>query len=74
MLFSPGEGLITYMRTDGVTLSDEATKALRSTVAATFGNAYVPDKPRCVHAAHTSEGHVIPTEWLLLYLDTTYGT
>jgi DNA topoisomerase-1 len=37
-----GEGLITYMRTDGVSLSAEAVEGLRDTIAAVFGPAALP--------------------------------
>ncbi|MDR3514577.1 MAG: type I DNA topoisomerase [Azospirillaceae bacterium] len=39
-------GLITYMRTDGVQLSQEAIGAVRSLIAGTYGNAYLPDSQR----------------------------
>ena len=39
-------GLITYMRTDGITLSPEAVQACTSLAKKEFGNEYVPDKPR----------------------------
>jgi DNA topoisomerase-1 len=39
-------GYITYMRTDSVTLSDEALAAARSQVTELYGSEYVPDKPR----------------------------
>lgn len=39
-------GLITYMRTDGTTLSGEAVSQLRSTIKDTYGERYVPDSPR----------------------------
>ncbi|MES1157094.1 MAG: type I DNA topoisomerase [Alphaproteobacteria bacterium] len=39
-------GLITYMRTDGVTLDDGAIRELRSVIGSRFGNEYVPDAPR----------------------------
>jgi DNA topoisomerase-1 len=39
-------GLITYMRTDSTNLSGEAISMARSYLAATHGDAYVPDKPR----------------------------
>lgn len=38
-------GLITYMRTDSVRVSDEAIKEARNYVEKTFGKAYVPAKP-----------------------------
>ncbi len=39
-------GLITYMRTDGVTLSGEAIAAARKLVKNKFGDNYLPDSPR----------------------------
>ena len=35
-------GLITYMRTDSVRLSDVATAELRSFIGSTYGTEYVP--------------------------------
>jgi len=39
-------GLITYMRTDGVTLSNEAVFAARGVIAKEYGDAYVASSPR----------------------------
>ena len=39
-------GLITYMRTDSLRLSDEALSAARDYIAARYGEAYYPGKPR----------------------------
>lgn len=39
-------GLITYMRTDSVALSQEAIDSIRTLIGAEFGAAYVPEKPR----------------------------
>ena len=38
-------GLITYMRTDGLQLADEAIAATRATIAGKYGDRYVPDRP-----------------------------
>src|SRR5262245_34855872 len=38
-------GLITYMRTDSLRVSDEAMKALRDRIRSEFGDRYVPAKP-----------------------------
>ena len=38
-------GLITYMRTDSVRISDEAQKAARAFIAKTYGEKFVPEKP-----------------------------
>lgn len=40
------QGLITYMRTDGVQMDPEAITACRNMVNDTFGATYLPDKPR----------------------------
>ena len=45
----PGEGqvgLITYMRTDSVTLADVAIAEIRETIAERYGTNNVPDEPR----------------------------
>ena len=39
-------GLITYMRTDSLRLSDEAVAAARSFAGVRYGQAYLPDAPR----------------------------
>lgn len=39
-------GLITYMRTDSLRLSEEAIAAARSFILSRYGEAYYPDKPR----------------------------
>jgi DNA topoisomerase-1 len=39
-------GYITYMRTDSVTLSDEALSAARTQVRELYGDRFVPDAPR----------------------------
>ncbi|MEZ0261796.1 MAG: type I DNA topoisomerase [Alphaproteobacteria bacterium] len=39
-------GLITYMRTDGVTLSGEAITAARQLIKNKFGDTYLPEQPR----------------------------
>ena len=39
-------GFITYMRTDSVTLSEEALAAVRATVATTYGDRFVSSAPR----------------------------
>ena len=38
-------GLITYMRTDSLRVSDEATAAVRDKIQADFGDRYLPAKP-----------------------------
>ena len=39
-------GLITYMRTDSLRISAEAVSECRSYIAGTFGESYVPSKPK----------------------------
>ena len=39
-------GLITYMRTDGVSMDEGAMREIRSAIGSRFGNEYVPDAPR----------------------------
>ncbi len=39
-------GLITYMRTDGVTIAKEAVEAMRGRIRSEFGDQYVPFAPR----------------------------
>ncbi len=39
-------GLITYMRTDSVALSNEAVTAARTLIEQAYGKEYVPEKPR----------------------------
>jgi DNA topoisomerase-1 len=40
------DGYITYMRTDGVTLANEAVAGARRLIAADFGDKYLPSSPR----------------------------
>src|SRR6202049_4601203 len=39
-------GLITYMRTDGVQIAEEAITAVRHLIGSDYGSRYVPDAPR----------------------------
>src|SRR5262245_3640827 len=39
-------GLITYMRTDSVSLADQAVQAARSQIRRMYGNDYLPESPR----------------------------
>lgn len=52
-------GLITYMRTDGTTLSGEAVAQLRGHIKDTYGDNYVPDAPRLykAKAKNAQEAH-----------------
>jgi len=40
------DGLITYMRTDGINVSQEAINEARSHIGKAYGNEYVPNAPR----------------------------
>ena len=52
-------GLITYMRTDGVSVSPEGIAQAREVIAERFGPAYVPSEPRYykVKAKNAQEAH-----------------
>ena len=52
-------GLITYMRTDSVTLADEALAELRSVIADRYGKENLPDEPRryTTKAKNAQEAH-----------------
>jgi DNA topoisomerase-1 len=59
-------GLITYMRTDGVQIADEAVAAIRSLIETDYGARYLPDAPRRYQtkAKNAQEAHeaVRPTD------------
>jgi DNA topoisomerase-1 len=59
-------GLITYMRTDGTTLSEDAVKQARSLIKKDFGDKYLPDAPRLYKskAKNAQEAHeaIRPTD------------
>ena len=59
-------GLITYMRTDGVSLSQEAIEGARSLIGSHWGKQYVPDQPRVYKTAakNAQEAHeaIRPTD------------
>jgi DNA topoisomerase-1 len=59
-------GLITYMRTDGVQMAQEAVAACRRHIAAEFGDRYVPANPRLYKskAKNAQEAHeaIRPTD------------
>ncbi len=59
-------GLITYMRTDGVQIAQEAISAARSVIGQNYGADYVPEKPRYYSskAKNAQEAHeaIRPTE------------
>ncbi len=51
-------GLITYMRTDSLRLSQEATDAARGYIGQRYGSAYVPEKTRAYKArANAQDAH-----------------
>jgi len=60
------DGLITYMRTDGVQSAPEAIAAARSMIAKRFGEAYLPESPRLYQtkAKNAQEAHeaIRPTD------------
>lgn len=59
-------GLITYMRTDGTTLSGEAVAQARSLIEKDYGDKYLPDAPRLYKskAKNAQEAHeaIRPTD------------
>ncbi len=60
-------GLITYMRTDGVTMADEAVRGAREAIAADFGAEYVPQSWRVyktkAKAAQEAHEAIRPTDF-----------
>ncbi|MHA1133760.1 MAG: type I DNA topoisomerase [Alphaproteobacteria bacterium] len=61
------EGLITYMRTDGVQIVPEAVSSIRDLVTGLYGNRYVPPSPRQYQtkAKNAQEAHeaIRPTDF-----------
>jgi DNA topoisomerase I len=59
-------GLITYMRTDGVQIAEEALPAIRKMIGGEYGERYVPDSPRRYQtkAKNAQEAHeaIRPTD------------
>lgn len=59
-------GLITYMRTDGVTMAADAVSAIRAHISRAFGERYCPAKPRAytTKAKNAQEAHeaIRPTD------------
>jgi DNA topoisomerase-1 len=53
------QGLITYMRTDSVALSNDALQDLRKQIQSQFGDAYLPEKPNFfkTKAKNAQEAH-----------------
>ena len=60
-------GLITYMRTDGVSMSQDAIGALRDVIGSRFGSSYLPNQPRVykTKAKNAQEAHeaIRPTDF-----------
>ncbi|MBA3576503.1 MAG: type I DNA topoisomerase [Sphingomonas sp.] len=61
------DGLITYMRTDGVDMAAEAVSAARKAIANRYDSGFVPDKPRhyVSKAKNAQEAHeaIRPTDF-----------
>ncbi|WP_106639151.1 type I DNA topoisomerase [Allosphingosinicella vermicomposti] len=61
------DGAITYMRTDGVQMAEEAISAARRAIANRYDAGYVPDKPRVYQtkAKNAQEAHeaIRPTDF-----------
>ena len=61
------QGLITYMRTDGVDMAGEAISAARRTISERYDAGYVPDRPRqyTSKAKNAQEAHeaIRPTDF-----------
>ena len=59
-------GLITYMRTDGVQMADEAITSIRKLIGTEYGKPYVPEAPRRYQtkAKNAQEAHeaIRPTD------------
>ena len=59
-------GLITYMRTDAITIAPEGIAQTRDSIAKNFGNDYLPEKPRMFQskAKNAQEAHeaIRPTD------------
>ena len=65
-IFGETVGLITYMRTDGVAMSNEAIEAARKLIDTRYGQPYRPDQPRIykTQARNAQEAHeaIRPTD------------
>ena len=61
------DGLITYMRTDGVDMAPEAVSAARRAIASRYDSGFVPDKPRVYQSKvkNAQEAHeaIRPTDF-----------
>jgi DNA topoisomerase-1 len=76
LLLLSGEGLITYMRTDGANLSPAAVDSLREVIASQFGSNYLPASGPRVYksrAKNAQEAHeaIRPTDPSVLPLHLT---
>ena len=50
-------GLITYMRTDSLRLSDEARQGAKEYILSTYGERYYPETPRIYKSKNAQDGH-----------------
>ena len=52
-------GLITYMRTDGTTIANDAIAKIRDIISSVYGNEFLPEKPRMFKskAKNAQEAH-----------------
>ena len=70
-------GLITYMRTDGVTIAGEALHATRNVIDSRYGNTYLPDVPRAykTKAKNAQEAHeaIRPTDPMRVPADVAHA-
>ena len=60
-------GLITYMRTDGTHMSEEAVAAVRAHVSSTLGAEWLPETPRRFSKKRPMEGTPAPWQFLAIY-------
>src|SRR5207248_4732266 len=57
------QGLITYMRTDGVDMAPEAVSAARRAIASRYDAGYVPDRPRQYRSEERRVGKECRYRW-----------
>ncbi|MBO7166920.1 MAG: type I DNA topoisomerase [Kiritimatiellae bacterium] len=50
------EGLITYMRTDSVAISEDARNAARDFISSNYGEEYIPEKPNFYKGKDNAQG------------------
>ncbi len=69
-------GLITYMRTDGVTIAQEALNATRGVIESRYGDKYLPGSPRIykTKAKNAQEAHeaIRPTDPMRIPSDVAH--